>query len=239
MSFFDNMISKADDYLEGKYDPKADMHKTVVKGTTTVLLVASLLTGLAFSGPAEINEDQASSQLRQAPIVMDVDDYMNTSVDDDDDADEQKNAKVGVVQKFKQAVLNLPASVRLLIITPLWAIGTAIMTAVSFLWNVIFASPLGAFIASFAIGFAVLVGLFAVTAKMLFPNVPLKKILSKTNILVLGIAAVLLSFIDWMAPMYWHQYPAVAAAVKLGVGVFVIGTICYRVSRILNPIKVS
>lgn len=239
MSYIDDLLSKADDYLEGKYDPKAEMHKTLLKGTTTVLLVASLLTGLAFSGPGEINEDQVSSQLRQAPIVMDVDDYMNTSVDDDDDADEQKNAKVGVVQRFKQAVLNLPASVRLLIITPLWAIGTAIMTAVSFLWNVIFASPLGAFIASFAIGFAVLVGLFAVTAKMLFPNVPLKKILNKRNVLILGIAAVLLSFIDWMAPMYWHQYPAVAAAVKLGVGVFVIGTICYRFSKILNPLQLN
>ncbi len=239
MSYIDDLLSKADDYLEGKYDPKAEMHKTLLKGTTTVLLVASLLTGLAFSGPGEINEDQVSSQLRQAPIVMDVDDYMNTSVDDDDDADEQKNAKVGVVQRFKQAVLNLPASVRLLIITPLWAIGTAIMTAASFLWNVIFSSPLGAFIASFAIGYAVLVGLFAVTAKMLFPNVPLKKILNKRNVLILGIAAVLLSFIDWMAPMYWHQYPAVAAAVKLGVGVFVIGTICYRFSKILNPLKVN
>ena len=239
MSIFDELISKADDYLEGTYNPKEEIHKTVVKGTTTVLLVASLLTGLAFSGPAEINEDQVSSQLRQAPIVMEIDDYMNTSVDDDDDADEQKNAKVGVVQKFKQAVLNLPASVRLLIITPLWAIGTAIMTAVSFLWNVIFSSPLGAFIASFAIGYAVLVGLFAVTAKMLFPNVPLKKILNKRNVLILGIAAVLLSFIDWMAPMYWHQYPAVAAAVKLGVGVFVIGTICYRFSKILNPLQLN
>ena len=239
MSIFDELISKADDYLEGTYNPKEEIHKTVVKGTTTVLLVASLLTGLAFSGPAEINEDQANSQLRQAPIVMEIDDYMNTSVDDDDDADEQKNAKVGVVQKFKQAVLNLPASVRLLIITPLWAIGTAIMTAVSFLWNVIFSSPLGAFIASFAIGYAVLVGLFAVTAKMLFPNVPLKKILNKRNVLILGIAAVLLSFIDWMAPMYWHQYPAVAAAVKLGVGVFVIGTICYRFSKILNPLQLN
>lgn len=74
---------------------------------------------------------------------------------------------------------------------------------------------------------------------MIFPDIPLKKILSKTNVLVLGIAAVLLSFIDWMAPMYWHQYPAVAAAVKLGVGVFVIGTICYRFSKILNPLKLN
>ena len=105
MSFFDDLMSKADDYLEGTYNPKEEIHKTVVKGTTTVLLVASLLTGLAFSGPAEINEDQVSSQLRQAPIVMDVDDYMNTSVDDDDDADEQKNAKSALFKSSSRQFL--------------------------------------------------------------------------------------------------------------------------------------
>lgn len=222
---------------KGKYNPGEELKGKAVKATTTAILIASLLTGLSFSGPAEINEDQASSQLRPAPIVMDIDDYMNTSVDDDDDADEQKNAKPGFIARFKQAVLSMPSSIRLLIITPLWALGTAMMTVVSFLWNIIFSSPLGAFIASFAVGFAVLFGLFAVTAKMLFPDVPLRKILSKRNVLVLGIAALLLAVIDWLAPMYWHQYPAVAAAVKLGTGAFVIGVICYRVNKLLHRDK--
>ncbi len=231
------VTERADGFLEGKYNPGDEIKGKAVKATTTAILIASLLTGLSFSGPAELNEDQASSQLRPAPIVMDIDDYMNTSVNDDDDADEQKSAKPGFIARFKQAVLSLPSSVRLLIITPLWAIGTAMMTVVSFLWNIIFSSPLGAFIASFAVGFAVLFGLFAVTAKMLFPDVPLRKILSKRNVLVLGIAALLLAVIDWLAPMYWHQYPAVAAAVKLGTGAFVIGVICYRVNKLLHREK--
>jgi len=231
------VTERADGFLEGRYNPGEELKGKAVKATTTAILIASLLTGLSFSGPAEINEDQASSQLRPAPIVMDIDDYMNTSVDDDDDADEQKSAKPGFIARFKQAVLSLPSSIRLLIITPLWALGTAMMTVVSFLWNIIFSSPLGAFIASFAVGFAVLFGLFAVTAKMLFPDVPLRKILSKRNVLVLGIAALLLAVIDWLAPMYWHQYPAVAAAVKLGTGAFVIGVICYRVNKLLHRDK--
>ena len=224
---FDAEVASALDKSKGK----------IVKGTTTALLVASLLTGLAFSGPDEINEDQVSSQLRQAPIVMDIDDYMNTSVDDDDDADEQKSAKPGAMARFKQAVLRLPASVRLLIITPIWALGTALMTVVSFLWSVIFSSPLGAFIASFAVGFAVLAGLFAVTAKMLFPNMPLKKLLSRRNVIVLGIAAALLAVIDWLAPVYWHQYPIVSAVVKLAISVLVIGIMCKKIDRFLHKDK--
>ena len=214
-----------------------ELGKKVAKGATTALLVASLLTGLAFSGPSEINEEQAEAHLRQTPIVMDIDDYMNSDVDDDDDADEQKGAKVGIVAKFKQAVLNLPQSVRLLIVTPLWALGTAIMTLISFLWNVIFSSPLGAIIASFAIGFAILVGLFAATAKILFPDVPLRKILSKRNILVLGIAAALLACIDAIAPMYWHKYPLAAAGVKLVIGASVIGIMCYKIKKFFHKDK--
>ena len=223
---------KTDKQADSK--PRDEFKSKFAKTTTTVLLAASLLTSLAFSGPDEINEDQVSSQLRQAPIVMDVDDYMNTNVDDDDDADEQKSARPGIVSRFKQAVLKLPASVRLLIITPLWLIGTAIMTTVSFLWNVIFTSPLGAFIASFAVGFAILVGLFALTAKVLFPDVPLRKLLNRRNLLALGITALLLAFIDWLAPVYWHQYPVVSAAVKLIVGGFVIGTVCWRIKKLLR-----
>ena len=233
----DEVVDRADAYLDGTYDPKEEASKKFAKGATTALLVVSLLSGLAFSGPAEINGEQANTQLKQAPIVMDIDDYMNSEIDDDDDADEQKGAKVGFVAKFKQAVLNLPQSVRLLIITPLWALGTALMTLVSFLWDVIFATPLGAVIASFATGFAVLVGLFAVTAKILFPDVPLKKMLTKRNVLVLGIAAALLACIDAIAPMFWHQYPLASAGIKLLIGASVIGIICHKFKKFFQREK--
>lgn len=230
------IISRADGYLEGTYDPKAEAKKTLVKGTTTALLALSIITGLAFSGPAEINEDQAATQLNPAPVVMDIDDYMNTGVDDDDDADEQKGTRPSAMARFKQAVLSLPSAVKLLIVTPLWALGTGIMTAVSFLWNVIFASPLGAFIASFAVGFAVLIGLFAVTTKVLFPWIPLRKILSKKSILALGITALALAGADAAMPVFWHDYPLYAAALKIGVSIFVITLLANRLKK-LNPMN--
>lgn len=225
---------RADAYLAGTYDPKKDLHDTVVKGATTALVVLSLLTGLAFSGPADITQDQAAANYRPAPIVMDVDDFVNTPVDDDDDADEQKGARIGFFAKFRQAVLSMPQSVRILIVTPLWAVGTALMTVVSFLWDVIFASPLGAFIASFAVGIIVLLGLFTATAKILFPDVPLKDLLSKRNVLILAVAAFILSCIDALAPMYWHQYPLASAGIKLLFGASVIGMLSARVKRLFS-----
>lgn len=235
------IISRADGYLDGSYDPKAEARKTFVKGTTTALLALSIITGLAFSGPAEINENQSATQLNPAPVVMDIDDYMNTGVDDDDDADEQKGSRPSAAARFKQAVLNLPSAVKLLIVTPLWALGTGIMTSVSFLWSVLFASPLGAFIASFAVGFAVLVGLFAATTKLLFPWIPLRKILSKKSILTLGITAIALAAADAAMPAFWHDYPMYAAALKFAVGAFVFTLLATRLKKLnsLNALKAS
>lgn len=229
---------KADDYLAGKYDPKKELRKTAVKGATTAVVMLSLLTGLAFANPAEINEDQAAANYRPAPIVMDASDFVNAPVDDDEsDADEQKGTRVGVMARFRQAVLSLPQSVRLLIVTPLWALGTALMTVISFLWNILFASPLGAFIASFAIGFAVLTGLFAATAKILFPDIPLGRILSKRNVLILGALALLLSAFDAVAPVYWNSYPLAAALLKLVLGGSVIGLLTVRTRKLFDRFR--
>lgn len=227
---------RADGYLDGTYDPKKELRKGALKGATTAVVVLSLLTGLAFSSPAEITEDQSAANYRPAPIVMDVDDFLNAPVDDDDgdEADEQKSTRMGFFARFRQAVSTLPQSVRLLIIVPLWAAGTAIMTVISFLWNVIFSSPLGAFIASLFMGFAILTGLFTVTAKALFPDVPIRKILTRRNLLILGCLAVVLSGLDAVAPMYWHQYPLAAALLKFALGGTVIGWLANRTGKIFH-----
>ena len=222
-------------------DPGKKVRKTALKGITTAAVLASLIVGSTFSGPADIIDDQEAANYRPAPIVMDVDEYVNAPAEDDDDgdADEQKGVKAGVIARFRQAVMKLPQSVRLLIITPLWALGTAIMTVISFLWNTLFASPLAAFIASFAFGFAILTGLFAATAKMLFPDIPLRKILSGRNVLILGCLAMLLSVIDAVAPMYWHQYPLAAALVKLVLGGTVIGFLAQRTHKLLGKLNIK
>ena len=232
---------KADAYLAGKYDPGKKLKKTAVRGAAAVVVAASLLAGSAFSDPAEIMEDQTAASYRQPPIVLDTSDFVNTPVEDDEDgnADEEKGAKSSIVSRFRQAVLSMPQSVRILIVSPLWLIGTALMTVVSFLWSTLFASPLGAFIASFALGFAMLTGLFAVTAKTLFPDLPLSRILSRKNVLILGCLAVLLSVFDAVAPMYWNKYPLAAALIKLALGGSVIGILTVRTRNLFCRLKLN
>ena len=228
---------RVDGYLDGTYDPGTEARKIGVRGITTSLVVLSLLTGLAFSGPADITQDQsAGSNFTPAPVVLDIDEFVNTPVDEDDDedGDEQKTVRQSFMARFRQAVLSLPQTVRLLLVVPLWAAGTAIMTVISFLWNILFASPLGAFIASLFMGFAILLGLFTVTAKALFPDVPIRKILCKRNIIILGCLAVLLSAFDAVAPAYWHSYPLAAALLKLVLGGSVIGYLAHRTGKLFS-----
>ena len=232
-----SLQKRADAYLEGTYDPKKEIKKHTVRGVTTALVMLSLLTGIAFSSPADIADEQAASAIRPTPVVMDVDDFVNAPVeDDDDDADEQKGSRLSFVARFRQAVLSLPQAVRILIITPLWVIGTGLMTGITFLWNVIFASPLGAFIASFALGFAILLGLLAATSKILFPDVPLRKVFCKRNLLILGAAALLLTGFDAAAPLYWRQYPLAAWLLKLVFGGTVVAVLAKRTKALLARI---
>lgn len=209
----------------------------IVKGGSAILVAVSLLAGMAFDSPADILDEQQDTHLSNPPIVMDIDEYVNTDVDDDEDSDEQKASKPGLAARFRQAVLSLPSPVRLLVITPLWLLGTGLMTLITFLWNVIFASPVGAFIASFAVGFAVLTGLFAVTAKTLFPDVPLRDILSKRNLTILAVSAVVLSGLDAAMPLFWNKYPAVSFLVKLAFGAGIISILSLRVKALSQSMR--
>ena len=222
-------------------EDKAAMNarNAVVKGASALLVALSLLTSAAFNAPADILDEHPDTHVSNPPIVMDIDEYVNTDVDDDDDADEQKSSKLGVMARFRQAVLSLPSPVRLLIITPLWLIGTGLMTLITSVWNTLFASPLGAFIASFAMGFAILTGLFAVTAKTLFPDVPLRDILTKRNVLILAVGAVILSGLDAAMPLFWEKFPAVSFLVKLVFGAGVISVLSLRVKAISQSIKAA
>ena len=58
-------------------DPGKKVRKTALKGITTAAVLASLIVGSTFSGPADIIDDQEAANYRPAPIVMDVDEYVN------------------------------------------------------------------------------------------------------------------------------------------------------------------
>ncbi|MCQ2567579.1 MAG: hypothetical protein MJ127_04160 [Mogibacterium sp.] len=214
------------------------LKKHTKKGVAVGVLMLSLLASMAFSGASEITADQMGDNYNQPPIVMDIGDYGNATVDDDDDdATEQKSGKIGLIAKFKQAVLTMPKSVRIILIVPLWAAGTAIMTLLSVFWKFLFATPVGGMILATVAGWGVLVGLLAVTAKILFPEIPLRQILTKNNLIILAVVALLLAGADAVAPLFWNKYPLVSAGVKFSAGAIIVSVLTARVRSIFNRDK--
>ena len=231
----DDVEEKVRAYRDGTYHPADNIKKKVVKTGTAAVVVAAILSGLVFSGTDEILQESSGEKYNRPPVILEIGEYANAEVDDaDDDADEQKTTKLGIIARFKQAVLSLPRSVRLVIVAPLYLLGVGIMTGISFLWNIIFSTPIGAFIASFAAGFAILAGLYVATAKILFPEIPIRKLLTKKTVLAIASTAIILSVIDSIAPAYWHAYPFAAGMIKLVIGASVIGLISLRVRAVYH-----
>ena len=212
--------------------------RKVVKIVAAAAVLASLAVGTMFSAVDDITPEIKRTSINQPPIVMDIDEFGNATLEDDDEAEDKKGSG-GIVTRIKQAVMSLPVAVRLLIVTPLWLIGSAIMTVVSILGRTIVASPLGAFILSTIAGFGILLGLFVVTSKMLFPDVPISKILNKNNLSTLAVIALALAGADAVAPLFWTKYALISGLVKFCVGVLTICICLTEVKKIRNSVDFS
>ena len=212
--------------------------KKLIEITATVAVLASLAAGMLFNGVTEITPELTQTQVNKTPIVMDIDEFTNATVDDEDE-DQAEEKKGGFIQRMKQAVLGLPLGVRLLIITPLWLIGTALMTLASFFFKILIASPIGAFALTALVSWGVLVGVYAVTAKTLFPDVPMSKILSKGHIATLGVVALVIAGIDAAAPLFWDKYPLMSGLVKLVIGAAAIAALSARVNKLRAKIGLA
>ena len=209
----------------------------LIKGAATVTVLVSLVAGMLFNGATEITPELTRTQVNKTPIVMDIDEFVNaTESDEDEDVSEKKG---GFIQRMKQAVFGLPLGVRLIVITPLWLLGTALITAASFIFKILIASPIGAFALMALVSWGVLVGVYAVTAKTLFPDVPMRQILSKGHITTLGVVALAIAGIDVVAPLFWDKYPLMSGLVKLGIGAAAIAALSARINKLRAKIGLA
>ncbi|MBR3719397.1 MAG: hypothetical protein IKN20_05995, partial [Firmicutes bacterium] len=133
----------------------------------------------------------------------------------------------GIKARLRAAILSMPKWLRIVVVVPLWALGYALLLLGSFLYSTVL-SPFAGVILSALIGIAAMVALFAVTAKMLFPDMPWRKILSKKNLAVLIVTGALLAAADVIVPRYYSGYPYVAAAVKLAAVLVVVNILLAR-----------
>lgn len=175
--------------------------KKAAAAAVTAVASASVLVGGLFSTPADLLGQP------QTPA------HTTVSVQDADGSSDQEGRRRSG-SAIRQWILRLPVGVRALVGLPLWCVGWVILTGLGALWGSVL-SPVAGTLAGWACLAALLIGVLALTAKAMFPDLPMKKILCKRNILgiLAGVCAV--GIFDTAAPYFWSGYEKFADAVRL------------------------
>lgn len=129
--------------------------------------------------------------------------------------------------KLRRLFLAQPSVVRGIMLLPFWAIGKVLIGLLSLLFAVL--NPTLQIILGVLLNAILLFGLFLVAVKLLFPNLRLRDLLTKRNILLLAAGSILLSVADAVLRTYWEDYRPISIAIKLVVGLIALSLLCWRI----------
>lgn len=130
--------------------------------------------------------------------------------------------------KLRSRFLRLPLGVRAVVLLPLWAAGavpTAIFTALTPLWRALL---------GLVLQMAVLLALFALVYKLLFPKAKLRQLFRPKNLVWLLLAAAALTALDLVLDHFWDPWPLARTALLI-LGGF--GVICLLWHRLCGALK--
>ena len=140
--------------------------------------------------------------------------------------------------RAQRAFLSMPFGVRALLIFPLFLLGHGIIAlasmAVPFL-----STTLGGMILKVILTAVVALGVYALSAKLLFPQIPLKKILSKRNVSTVMITTILLSVLSLVLSATWPAYGRWAPLVRTALVLLAVAITGVSMKRALSKIKLS
>ncbi len=126
----------------------------------------------------------------------------------------EEETKRGLTGAVRRLVLSAPAGVRAVVAVPLWALGTAVIALVSSLWSAVL-SPVASTVLSWLAFAALAVLIFALAVKTVFPDLPLKKIVSKRSVLTIVLLCFLFGVVDCVLPFFWDDYETLSRLLKL------------------------
>lgn len=195
---------------------KKNWKKKAAVGVICAATGAGVLVNGAIDTPNDLLEDDVAA----VTIEAQADDDMAASNDD-----ERKGSPL------RRWLLSLPLPVRALIGIPLWALGWGITELFALLGQAAL-TPLGHTILSWLLTALLAVGVFAATAKAIFPDLPLKKILRPRNILIVAGGVLLFGVLDTVLPLFWTDYPPIGRWLRLGSAALMIACGCLSLRKL-------
>ncbi len=190
---------------------KKATNKKLRRLTLTATTAASLLVGNTYDSVEEILSHEGT-------------------VDSVIDKYSQSRNKPTVKEKLRMWFDRLPFAVRLLVITPLYVIGWLMMLVLTPLWDHLLSGIL-AKVGYWLVVLLIILVILAVMKAVLLPDVPLKELFTRKNLLIIAGSVTALALLDELltrtTPGYVRIGPFVRyAAILLIVSIFI--SVFYR-----------
>lgn len=187
--------------------------KNLVQSGIALTAAAGVLIGGLFHSPADLLHDPAEPFDRNiAPAAIELvlteeeeDPDPDTDGSGDDPEEEEEEKKRSIKDALREMILRVPAGIRGVVFLPLWVIGWLLINGVTALWGAVLSPVMSTVLGWVCIAGVILLCLAGVI-KTAFPNIPLKKILSKKTIIGVLAGVVLCAAADLILPMVWGGY---------------------------------
>ena len=197
-----------------------------------VVASAGVMMGGLFHGPEELFPETEDAPPPVAELAAPAeygegDDGYGDAEDGEASDEERRRSLPGRLRRW---VLRWPAGVRAAVGVPLWCIGWALITLASALWSAVL-SPAAGTVLRWVLMAAALLGVFLAVAKAAFPDLPVKKILNRRNLLALLLGTAVLGVLDSVAPLFWEGYERIADLARLALSGTLVGGVSFLFLR--------
>ena len=198
--------------------------KKAAAGAAAGLAATSLLLGSIFSSPAEVMQQVNPDDKRPAVIVEIQAAEEEEPVEEEEEADEKKRGLKDMIKRFVQ---SLPSWAKVLFVIPLWAIGYGVIALLTALFEPVIAPVLSVILKWLLIGGLLAGGLFCIK-KAIAPDMPLREIFTKRNMILVAVAAAVLGLGDYFAKNYFEHYELWRNVIGFAAGLLILGIYALR-----------
>ncbi len=183
--------------------------KKIAASAVAAVTAASVLVGGAFTSPADIMDDGADAHM----ITLDMD--MDSQTDAGDGADDggEDEGRSRISASVRRLVRQAPAPLRACVAVPLWLLGALLINLGSTLWGAVLSPAFAALVDWAAIALMALL-VFALAAKTIAPELPLKKILNKRTVPAILALCLAFGLLDNILPLFVEGYDKFSQMVK-------------------------
>ncbi len=187
--------------MDEKDARKKKIRMSILAGITS----ASVLMGSTFDSPRDILDEGSE---RPEPLR---EEYVHAS-------DSFRSRKDSLIRRI---IYLIPVRIRSILCIPLWFLGNGVILLLELLYRGIL-TPLRNIIAGFIIQNLILLGVIAVSIKILFPGLPWSKILNRKIVIIAFIGSLIMSILDFIMPKIWEGYRLYRMLSKLVIGLIVV-----------------